>query len=58
MSRTYSIRKCFICGGPITVAGAAYTAHMRKHVRERRAKEVKTFDANLNTHIKFEKVMP
>lgn len=41
MSRTYTQRPCRVCSRTITRAGAAYVAHMRKHVREGAAEEVK-----------------
>lgn len=41
MSRTYSQTLCRVCSRTITRAGAAYVAHMRKHVREGAAEEIK-----------------
>lgn len=39
MSRTYSKRQCWFCKQSVSAAGAAWNAHMRKHVREGVAEE-------------------
>jgi len=35
----FKTTKCEICGGPVSQGGAAYTSHMRKHVRKAEATE-------------------
>lgn len=45
--RAYSKRSCIICGKEITAAGAAFTSHMRMHVRQSRCIETKGRDGIL-----------
>jgi len=42
MTRTYETFRCFVCDRRISVNGFARTNHMRKHVRDGTATEVRT----------------
>jgi hypothetical protein len=39
----YTRSPCFICGQSVSNAGLGYTSHMRKHVREGRAVEIRDY---------------
>ncbi len=55
--KTYGRRICCVCGADTSTAGAAFAAHMKKHVREGRAVEVKrNYGQRYGIAIIYEKV--
>jgi hypothetical protein len=46
LTRTYSRRKCYVCGKVHSVNGLARVNHMRKHVREGIMEEYKVDGSN------------
>jgi hypothetical protein len=54
MSRTYGWYWCAVCGEWITSAGAARTAHLRKHVKHGEMIERKVYDRGYNYHFEFD----
>ena len=55
--KTYNRRTCYVCGCDTSTAGAAWAAHMKKHVREGRAVEVKrNYGKRYGVEITYEKV--
>lgn len=58
MSRTYSLRLCYTCRRHVSTAGAAYVAHMRKHVREGLLTEHLYYMSDGTERREFDRVIP